>query len=353
MATSCIFPAEWSSAKVDQVALLERGISWRKSETTTPDIGIPVLSIPNVQQGIVEFEPRHYLKKKIGPNKLLREMDIIFVGSSGSINNVARNAIVRSLPTDQCAFASFTFVARVNKDVIDPTFFYYAVNSDIVDFKRYARRAADGKFNFQIREFSQDAEIPLPPLPEQRRIARVLSTVQTAIEQQSRLIALTQELKRALMHKLFTKGLRGEKQKMTEIGPVPEGWGVVALGSVSQKPQYGYTATAQETGSAKFLRITDIQEFGVDWVGVPFCECPADLIEKYKLEKDDLVFARIGATTGKSFVVKDLAETEAVFASYLIRVRPNQDKLDSQFLGYFCHPNFAQKTGGIKTDLVP
>ena len=55
----------------------------------------------------------------------------------------------------------------------------------------------------------------------------MLGLVQRAIEQQERLIALTTELKKALLHKLFTEGLRGEPQKQTEIGPVPESWEVV------------------------------------------------------------------------------------------------------------------------------
>ena len=66
-------------------------------------------------------------------------------------------------------------------------------------------------------------------IAEQRKIAAVLGLVQRAIEQQERLIALTTELKKALLHKLFTEGLRGEPQKQTEIGPVPESWEVVPL----------------------------------------------------------------------------------------------------------------------------
>ena len=79
--------------------------------------------------------------------------------------------------------------------------------------------------------------IPLPPLDEQRKIAGVLGVVQRAMEQQERLIALTTELKKALLHQLFTQGLRGEPQKQTEIGPVPESWEVVPLGLLAKSKQ--------------------------------------------------------------------------------------------------------------------
>jgi type I restriction enzyme, S subunit len=103
-----------------------------------------------------------------------------------------------------------------------------------------------------------------------------------------------------------------------ELIELPEGWEWKTLGELVLNIQYGYTtsATEQPTG-IKFLRITDLQENSVDWQTVPFCNCSE--IDKYKLSKGDIVVARTGATTGKSFLLKEIAET-TVFASYLIRL---------------------------------
>jgi type I restriction enzyme, S subunit len=83
---------------------------------------------------------------------------------------------------------------------------------------------------------SKLCELPMlrPPLVEQEKIAAVMFLMQRAIEQQERLIALTTELKRTLLHQLFTEGMRGELQKQTEIGLMPESWEVVALGSLAK-----------------------------------------------------------------------------------------------------------------------
>ncbi len=82
---------------------------------------------------------------------------------------------------------------------------------------------------------SKLAELPIavPPLSEQKKITHVLSTVQRAIGAQERIIQTTAELKKALMHKLFTEGTRGEPQKQTEIGPVPESWEVLRVSDVA------------------------------------------------------------------------------------------------------------------------
>ncbi|MBN1383120.1 MAG: restriction endonuclease subunit S [Deltaproteobacteria bacterium] len=106
---------------------------------------------------------------------------------------------------------------------VDPTFLAYQLRTESV--QRFVTQNKRGATIQGItRPSLQQVDVVIPPFTEQQRIAYVLSTVQAAIEQQERLIKLTRELKSALMHKLFTEGLQGEKQKMTEIGLVPESW---------------------------------------------------------------------------------------------------------------------------------
>jgi restriction endonuclease S subunit len=106
--------------------------------------------------------------------------------------------------------------------------------------------------------------IPLPPLPEQKKIAHILSTVQRAIEAQERIIQTTTELKKALMHKLFTEGLRHEPQKQTEIGPIPESWEVVKLGEIAKVGNGSTPKRANEAywdgGTIPWLNSTKIHD---------------------------------------------------------------------------------------------
>jgi type I restriction enzyme S subunit len=110
-------------------------------------------------------------------------------------------------------------------------------------------------------------------------------------------------------------------------------WDAKELGAVSAI-SYGYTESASsEPVGPRFLRITDIQDDHVDWDSVPYCKIQSADLPKYRLASGDIVFARTGATTGKSFLVTD--PPEAVFASYLIRLRLLEKKLLPQFVYLF------------------
>jgi len=127
------------------------------------------------------------------------------------------------------------------------------------------------------------------------------------------------------------ESLRTEnKLKKTEIGEIPVDWEVAKVQDVCEKPEYGYTESATEKPiGPKFLRISDIQDGKVNWEKVPFCHCPNSIKEKYILKPGDILFARTGTTTGKSYIIKKCPE--AVFASYLIRV-VTKGRINSNFL---------------------
>lgn len=115
---------------------------------------------------------------------------------------------------------------------------------------------------------------------------------------------------------------------------LPDGWSETKLEDIARDVTYGYTAKSNRTsGGAKMLRITDIQDNRVDWSQVPFCAISAPDKAKYLLKKWDLVFARTGATVGKSFLIQDDV-SDSVFASYLIRVRCLEQEM-TRYLSYF------------------
>jgi type I restriction enzyme S subunit len=186
----------------------------------------------------------------------------------------------------------------------------------------------------------ESLSVPLPPLPEQRAIAHALRTVQQAREATERVIAAARELKRSLMRHLFTYGPVPVSQadqvelRETEIGPIPAHWKITRLAEVTDKPQYGYTASAtEEPVGPRFLRITDIQDGRVTWGTVPYCEVGKKDLGKYLLSPGDILIARIGATTGKTYLVTQCPES--VFASYLIRVRVRPGLIASEYLHHF------------------
>ena len=127
-----------------------------------------------------------------------------------------------------------------------------------------------------------------------------------------------------------------EKQDNTNLPQLPKNWKWVKLGDVAENIQYGYTESANsEKIGPKFLRITDIQDNKVNWDDVPYCKISANDKNKYLLQQGDLLFARTGATVGKSFLIKTEIP-ESIFASYLIRVRIFS-QVNVDYIAFFFH----------------
>lgn len=115
-------------------------------------------------------------------------------------------------------------------------------------------------------------------------------------------------------------------------------WVRTTLKEISTDVSYGYTASSQiEECGPKFLRITDIVPYFVNYKTVPYCKIDENKLKQYKLEKGDLIIARTGATTGYNYLFED--DIDVVFASYLIRFRLDRMKIVPRLIKYILKSN--------------
>ena len=104
------------------------------------------------------------------------------------------------------------------------------------------------------------------------------------------------------------------------------------LREICDTVEYGYTASSStECIGPRFLRITDIVPETLDWASVPYCEIDPKKLAKHRLRTGDIVIARTGATTGWAKYISN--PPEAVFASYLVRIRPAAT-VNARFVGF-------------------
>jgi type I restriction enzyme S subunit len=115
---------------------------------------------------------------------------------------------------------------------------------------------------------------------------------------------------------------------------VPESWEWTTIGEIASSILYGVSESAKETGQYKLLRITDIQNNKVNWETVPFTDYDNNKAQAFLLNDGDILFARTGATVGKSYLVEGLRDS-AIYASYLIRVQTSSVILPAYIKFFF------------------
>ncbi len=187
-------------------------------------------------------------------NQALVNSGGLIVGRKGSAGNVHYSR------KPFCPIDTTFFIAPGDTN-LDLEFLYYLLLH--LDLKRILGDVGVPGLNREVA-YKENARFPSNK-GAQQKIAGVLGVVQRAMEQQERLLALTAELKKALMHQLFTAGLRGETQKQTDIGRLPESWEVVKLGSVANF-QTGKLNSNAAKHDGKFPFFTCSQEtFWIDY----------------------------------------------------------------------------------------
>lgn len=221
--------------------------------------------------------------------------------------------------------ADGTKVLKPKAEFFNTKFFYYALKGLDISNRGYNR-------HFTLLK---EKSIPLPEKDEQRKIASVLSLVQRAIEQQERLITLTTELKKSLMHKLFTEGLRGERQKQTEIGPMPESWAVVKLGDLFDTQLGKMLSQKARTGDdpKSYLRNKNVQWGTIDTTDLLSMDFNERERRKFILVPGDLLVCE-GGEPGRAAIWHG-ALRECYYQKALHRLRPKSDTISNAFLAHW------------------
>lgn len=221
--------------------------------------------------------------------------------------------------------------AVCNQSLLYMYLFYYCISQKNVFIEKGKGGAQPNISQIILKQHP----IPLPPLSEQQRIVERIEELFAKLDEaKERLQEVADSFavrKAAILHKAFTGELT--KQWRLENGVSDASWEESNFGKFTVS-QYGYTEKAHwEKIGPKFLRITDIQDNKVDWDEVPWCPIDEDGMKQYAVEIGDIMIARTGATTGKSYLICD--DVEAVFASFLIRLKVVNKNLDYNYLyGY-------------------
>lgn len=217
-------------------------------------------------------------------------------------------------------------------------------------FKTRSKGIIDSRLRLYPESFYKFSTI-IPPLAEQQAIADYLdrrcSEIDELIALQEEMITKLQSYKQSVITEAVTRGLDKnvplKDSDIDWIGKIPEHWNCTAFKRLLLEPmQYGANEPAEECdyNNPRYIRITDIKEDRT-LRDDTFKSLPLEKAKDYILSKGDLLFARSGATVGKTFLYNE--DNAACFAGYLIKAKCNKKKLVPNFVFYYTLSNIYQK----------
>ncbi len=213
--------------------------------------------------------------------------------------------------------------ATVLKHAQDPRFLSYYTQTP--EFHAQKRRFANGTKVIDVSAKNlAKIRVPVPPIEVQAEIVRVLDVFQSLeVELEVELEAELESRRRQYAHyrdSLLTFDDSRERVRWVTLAEIA-------------KFTYGYTATAQEVGDLRFVRITDISDDGrIRASGAKYVDATPEA-ERYRLRDGDVLVARTGASYGKTALVT--GDTQAAFASFLIRIGVDRKLMRPSFLWHF------------------
>ena len=269
--------------------------------------------------------------------KLLRPGDML-VCEGGEIGRAA----IWSGEIETMSFQNHLHRLRPIVEEVEPRFYVYFLQSAFTQLGIFEGAGNKTTIPNLSRSRLAGLELPQPEIGEQRAIVAVLARVREAVKMHEQSVILAQELKRAAMQTLFSCGLRGEAQKETEIGPVPESWKLRPIGEFAHQLQYGLSVRGESSGRYPILRMNCQKDGKVLLRDLQFVNVDDNTAKAYRVKQGDILFNRTNSyeLVGRTAIVE--VQTNAVFASYLVRVSVDAKRLDPRFLNHFLNWDSAQ-----------
>ena len=319
-------PDGWRWAKIGDIAEVSTG--------GTPDTNHPEyyggdirwLKSGDVKGTYIDEVPNRISQLGLdNSNARIHPAGSVMLAMSGQGKTRGTSAILRVPST-----CSQSVAAILPSEHAIPEIIHYALVNRYDETRRITGDDERTGLNLKI---IREIVIPLPPLDEQRRILSRLNEQLAAVESARRAaeeqLQAARQLPSVYMRDVF------ESEEARE-------WDVKKVLELCRRIDYGYTASADFTiKEPKFLRITDIQNGKVNWAQVPGCKINSNEEKNNLLSDGDIVFARTGATTGKSFLIRK--PPRAVFASYLIRLQHNDEVTADYLYAFFQSDSYWQQ----------
>ncbi|MYC97569.1 MAG: hypothetical protein F4X14_21665 [Caldilineaceae bacterium SB0661_bin_32] len=177
----------------------------------------------------------------------------------------------------------------------------------------------------------------MPTKSEQRQIALALDTIENSITIEEAAIEKTTALKRATMQELFTRGLRGEAQKETEVGPMPESWTIELIGRHFSVVSGGTPSRKRSSfwseGTVPWVKTTEVNYGVVRETEEQITQAGLEQSAAKLLPPGTLLLAMYGqgVTRGKVAILG----IEAACNQACAAINPVDDRVDPKFLYHF------------------
>jgi len=249
-------PKDWEVVRLKEVSEeLFYGITAKAVDKNT---GIKMLRTTDIKEYSVDYETLPFCEiteRRENLTKYLLKKGELIVARAGTVGVSA--LIDRNF--DNVIFGSYLIKIRL-KSTVDSKFVHYFFQSPF--YWKHLQKAQGSTLKNINLPFLKSLLIPLPPLPEQRKIAEILSTVDEAIQKVDEAIARTERLKRGLMQELLTKGIGHREFKDTEIGRIPKDWAIKKIGEICKVVTGGTPDTRHPEyfgGDIKWLKSGDIK----------------------------------------------------------------------------------------------